>query len=199
MLSRQARLRDYLGLERNIIASSFAVFLLDMGEELWKKFLPKYLEALGAGAFGVGLFGTARDLFDAVYQYPGGWIADRLSRRSAFLISLPLRASVICFIYSTLPACFSRTRIFDGRDEHGITRHLCRDRRFAPKRTARDWFHHPINVETGSDSDRTYHWRAAYSGDGCYRRCALRAFNYLVTGGRYCFYSAGGQYSGEGL
>jgi MFS family permease len=90
MLSRRARLRDYLGLEGNIIASSFAVFLLGMGEELWKKFLPKYLEALGAGAFGVGLFGTARDLFDAVYQYPGGWIADRLSRRSAFLIFIAI-------------------------------------------------------------------------------------------------------------
>ena len=38
------RLRDSLGLERNVVAASAAVFLFSMGEELWKKFLPKYLE-----------------------------------------------------------------------------------------------------------------------------------------------------------
>ncbi len=88
--TRRERLTDYLGLERNIIAASSAVFLLGMGEELWKKFLPKYLEALGASTFGIGLFGTVRDLFDAVYQYPGGWLADRLGRRRAFLIFIAL-------------------------------------------------------------------------------------------------------------
>lgn len=88
--TRRERLTDYLGLERNIIAASFAVLLLGMGEELWKKFLPKYLEALGASTFGIGLFGTVRDLFDAIYQYPGGWLADRLGRRSAFLIFIAL-------------------------------------------------------------------------------------------------------------
>ncbi len=84
--SRRARLADYLGLERNVAVSSAAVFLLGLGEELWRKFLPKYLEALGAGAGIVGLFGTAEDFFDAVYQYPGGWLADRAGRRRAFLI-----------------------------------------------------------------------------------------------------------------
>jgi hypothetical protein len=46
--SRVARLRDFFSLERNVTAASGAVFLLGFGEELWKKFLPKYLEALGA-------------------------------------------------------------------------------------------------------------------------------------------------------
>lgn len=70
--------------------ASSAIFVLGFGEELWKKFLPKYLEALGAGTPIIGLFGTAEDFFDAIYQYPGGWIADRLGRRSAFLIFLAL-------------------------------------------------------------------------------------------------------------
>ena len=78
------RLRVYFGLEPNIVAASLPVFLLGMGEELWKKFLPKYLEALGAGVFAIGFFGTVRDFLDAVYQYPGGWIADRFGRRTAF-------------------------------------------------------------------------------------------------------------------
>src|SRR5213593_1874970 len=87
---RIARLRDFLSLERNVSIASGAVFLLGFGEELWKKFLPKYLEALGASVPIIGLFGTAEDFFDAIYQYPGGWIADRFGRRNAFLFFLGL-------------------------------------------------------------------------------------------------------------
>src|SRR5713101_3483257 len=59
---------DYLSLERNVAIASAAVFLLGFGEELWKKFLPKYLEALGASTPIIGLFGTAEDFFDAVLE-----------------------------------------------------------------------------------------------------------------------------------
>lgn len=82
------RLAHALGLERNIAAASGAVFLVGLGEELWKKYLPKYLESLGANVAEVGLFGTAEDFFDGVYQYPGGWLADRWGRRRALLIFL---------------------------------------------------------------------------------------------------------------
>ena len=82
----RGRLVNYLSLERNVSLASAAVFILSLGEELWKKFLPKYLEALGATTGIIGLFGTAEDFFDAIYQYPGGWLADRLGRRRAFLI-----------------------------------------------------------------------------------------------------------------
>src|SRR5205085_11670945 len=85
MPSWRARVADYLSLERNVVIASAAVFLLGLGEELWKKFLPKYLEYLGAGPAVIGLFGTTEDFFDAVYQYPGGWLADRAGRRRAFL------------------------------------------------------------------------------------------------------------------
>ena len=88
--SRVARLRDFFSLERNVTTASGAVFLLGFGEELWKKFLPKYLEALGASVPLIGLFGTAEDFLDAVYQYPGGWIADRFGRRNAFFLFLGL-------------------------------------------------------------------------------------------------------------
>ena len=83
----------YLSLERNVSIASAAVFIISLGEELWKKFLPKYLEALGATAGVIGVFGTAQDFFDAVYQYPGGWIADRFGRRRAFLIFVTLASS----------------------------------------------------------------------------------------------------------
>lgn len=88
--ARRERVAESLGLNRNVVAASAAFFLLGMGEELWKKFLPKYLEALGATAFTIGLFGTAKDFLDAIYQYPGGWLADHLGRRRAFLIFIVL-------------------------------------------------------------------------------------------------------------
>ena len=71
------------GLERNIVAVSGAVFLLAIGENLWKRFIPKYLEALGAPLTAIGLFGTCQDFLDGIYQYPGGWIGDRYGRRRA--------------------------------------------------------------------------------------------------------------------
>jgi MFS family permease len=77
-----------LGIERNVAAASGAVFLVGLGEELWKKFLPKYLESLGASVIAVGLFGTSEDFLDALYQYPGGWLADHWGRRRAFVTFL---------------------------------------------------------------------------------------------------------------
>ena len=102
-LTRRARVVDYLSLERNVTLASAAVFLLGLGEELWKKFLPKYLEHLGASAVAIGLFGTMEDFFDAVYQYPGGWLADRAGRRRAFLIFIGV-ASAGYLIYLLSPS-----------------------------------------------------------------------------------------------
>jgi MFS family permease len=97
------RVASYLGLERNVAAASAAVFLLGLGEELWQRFLPKYMELLGAGASVIGLFGTAQDFFDALYQYPGGWLADRLGRRRAFLIFIAM-ACIGHLIYLLSPS-----------------------------------------------------------------------------------------------
>ena len=95
------RFADFLSLERSVTAASAAVFLTGLGEELWKKFLPKYLEALGAATPIVGLFGTAQDFLDAIYQYPGGWIADHLGRRRAFLIFIALAsAGYLVYLFS---------------------------------------------------------------------------------------------------
>jgi len=80
------RFRSWLGLERNVVAMLLTFLVLGMGEELWTRFVPKYLELLGAGIAGVALYGTLRDLLDAVYPYPGGWLTDRLGRRPALIL-----------------------------------------------------------------------------------------------------------------
>ena len=102
-LKWRSRLADYLGLERNVSIASAAIFLLGLGEELWKKFLPKYLETLGASSVVIGLFGTTEDFFDAVYQYPGGWLADRVGRRLAFLVFIGI-ACVGYLVYMLSPS-----------------------------------------------------------------------------------------------
>jgi MFS family permease len=74
------------------MAVSVAMFLLALGENLWKRFLPKYLEALGAPVTAIGFFGTCEDFLDGVSQYPGGWIGDRYGRRRALLFFVMLAA-----------------------------------------------------------------------------------------------------------
>ena len=96
------RVADYLSLEHNVTIASASVFLIGFGEELWKKFLPKYLEALGATTPIIGLFGTAEHFFDACYQYPGGLVADRVGRRRAFLIFITVASlGYIVYLFST--------------------------------------------------------------------------------------------------
>src|SRR5262245_58440029 len=81
--SQWARLRDALGLERNILVMLLALLALGAGEELWSRFAPKYLELLGGGVWVVAAYGTLKELLDAILPYPGGWLADHLGRRRA--------------------------------------------------------------------------------------------------------------------
>src|SRR5881227_319673 len=97
-----------LGLERNVVAVSVAIFLLALGENLWKRFLPKYLQVLGAPVTAIGLFGTCEDFLDGIYQYPGGWIADRYGRRRALLLFVALAGIgyVLYWLAPTWPFVF---------------------------------------------------------------------------------------------
>ena len=78
------------GIERNTAAAAGAMCLLALGEHLWRRFLPKYLEALGAPILAIAAYGSTEDFLDAIYQYPGGWLGDRLGRRSALLLFIGL-------------------------------------------------------------------------------------------------------------
>ncbi|HEV8661120.1 MAG TPA: MFS transporter [Thermoanaerobaculia bacterium] len=97
------RAATFLALEPNVVAVSTAMFLLALGENLWQKFLPKYLQALGAPIRAVGLFGSIEDFLDGVYQYPGGWLGDRLGRRVS-LIGFVIIATVGYAIYGFAPS-----------------------------------------------------------------------------------------------
>ena len=83
-------LRNSRRIDSNLLAVSTAMLLLSLGENLWKKFLPKYLQALGAPIRAIGLYGSAEDFLDGVYQYPGGWIGDHFGRRNALVVFVTL-------------------------------------------------------------------------------------------------------------
>ncbi len=87
---------------RNVAVLAASLFGLALGEELWQAYLPAYLTALGAGGVAVGLFGSSKDLLDSLYQYPGGWLADRLGRRKALII-FSVFATVGYMVYALAP------------------------------------------------------------------------------------------------
>ncbi|MBK5293244.1 MAG: MFS transporter [Acidobacteriia bacterium] len=83
--SRQSALRDFLGLRRNVVLLLAAVILTGAGEELWMRFVPKYLEALGAGALIIALYDGLKTALAALYAYPGGVISDRWGHRRSLI------------------------------------------------------------------------------------------------------------------
>ena len=101
--TRTTRLLELLSRQRSVVAISAAMFLMSFGEDLWKRFVPKYLEALGAPITVIGLYGSARDILDGVYQYPGGWVGDHLGRRRALMLFVGL-ASVGYAVYAFAPS-----------------------------------------------------------------------------------------------
>src|SRR3954451_16719166 len=79
------RMADFFAFKRNLVIVLLATFAIGAGQELWIRFLPKYLQALGAGVFVIGLFDALSTLLGAVYAYPGGVLVDRWGHRRALL------------------------------------------------------------------------------------------------------------------
>src|SRR5438876_1382198 len=102
--------RAFLGLNRNVAVLAASLFGMALGEELWQAYLPAYLSALGASGLVVGLFGSLKDLLDSVYQYPGGWLADRLGPRRA----LPIFTALAIAGYAAYAVARSWPVVFVG-------------------------------------------------------------------------------------
>src|SRR5207244_6516826 len=85
-LSRRSRLADFFGLKRNLVILLIAIFVIGAGEQLWMRFVPKYLQAVGATVLIIGLYDALRTLLSAIYAYPGGVLVDVWGHRRAFLI-----------------------------------------------------------------------------------------------------------------
>ena len=104
------------------------------------RFVPKYLQALGATIFVIGLFDGLRTLLGAIYAYPGGVLVDRSGHRQAFLafnlfsilgyslvLLVPHWGAVIAGMFLflswtcfSLPATFSLIGATLGPDRHAM-------------------------------------------------------------------------------
>jgi MFS family permease len=76
-------LSSFLGLNRNTVLLLAAIVLIAAGEETWMRFVPKYLDALGAPILAIGLYDGLKTIIGAVYALPGGIAVDRWGHRTA--------------------------------------------------------------------------------------------------------------------
>lgn len=125
MKDRRA-LAEFFGLRRDLVLLLIAIFAIGAGEELWMRFIPKYLQALGATVFVIGTFDAIRTLLGAIYAYPGGLVVDRWGFRRAFIafnilsifgyaivLLVPHWGAVICAMFLFLSwTCFSLPATF---------------------------------------------------------------------------------------
>lgn len=82
----------------NFLVLLAAIFLIACAEELWSRFIPNYLRALGGSVIAVAAYGTLKDFLDAVYQFPGGLVTARLGFRHALVLFNVLAvAGYACF------------------------------------------------------------------------------------------------------
>ncbi|MBI5227160.1 MFS transporter [Candidatus Micrarchaeota archaeon] len=96
-------LREWLALKRNIVVILGVILVLGMAEGIWAGFAPKYLEMLGASVWIIALYGTLQNFLDSVYQYPGGWLADKLGRKKSIILFVVL-ATIGYAIYFFSPS-----------------------------------------------------------------------------------------------
>src|SRR6184192_3267612 len=85
-MKNRRSLAEFFGLRRNLVILLIAIFAIGAGEELWMRFVPKYLLAVGATVFVIGLYDALRTLVGAIYAYPGGVLVDIWGHRRAFII-----------------------------------------------------------------------------------------------------------------
>src|SRR5437764_12661837 len=85
-VNRKRQFADFFGLKRNLVILLIAIFVIGAGEELWMRFVPKYLLAVGATVFVIGLYDALRTLVGAIYAYPGGVLVDVWGHRRRFII-----------------------------------------------------------------------------------------------------------------
>ncbi len=80
------RLTEFLGLRRNIVYLLSLTVLILTGEKLWDRYLPKYLESIGATTLIIGGLGFLQNILGAFWSLPGGYLSDKLGHRKSFFL-----------------------------------------------------------------------------------------------------------------
>jgi MFS family permease len=100
--------RAWLALNASTGALLAAILLVGMGSELWSPLMPEYLHGLAAPVLLIAMYGSAKDLLEAVNFYLGGVLAARFNTRRALLLfnALPLVGLVVLLVWPSKYAVF---------------------------------------------------------------------------------------------
>lgn len=106
--------REFFGLRRNLVLLLVAIVIIGAGEETWMRFVPKYLESLGAAALVIGLYDGLKTLLGAVYAYPGGVVTDRWGHRRGLVAftCLSIAGYALVLLVPRWPAVIGGTFLF---------------------------------------------------------------------------------------
>ena len=108
------RALHFFGLNRNTTALLTTILLIAAGEEMWMRFLPKYLEVLGASVLIIGVYDALKTILGAVYAYPGGIATDRWGHRPAlgFFTILSMVGYALVFVFPHWAAVLAAMFLF---------------------------------------------------------------------------------------
>src|SRR5512133_1896145 len=110
--------KTYFAINSSTGALLGTILLVCLGGELWGPFIPKYMQdlfekdqvaALGAIVIlAIGLYGSFRDLLEAINYLLGGWIAGRFNTRRGLLLfnALPLAGLAVLLAWKHPAAIF---------------------------------------------------------------------------------------------
>jgi MFS family permease len=102
------RTREFLGLKRNVVLLLGLIILMLTGEKTWERFVPKYLEGIEASILIIGGFGFLQNFLGAFWSLPGGYIADIIGNKKAFLVFniMAIVGYVIAILFTNWIAVF---------------------------------------------------------------------------------------------
>lgn len=102
------RTREFLGLKRNVVLLLGLIILMLTGEKTWERFVPKYLEGIEASIIIIGGFGFLQNFLGAFWSLPGGYIADLIGNKKAFLVFnlMAIVGYVIAILFTNWIAVF---------------------------------------------------------------------------------------------
>lgn len=108
MNSILVKTKDFLGLKRNVVLLLGLIILILTGEKTWERFIPKYLEGIGGSLIIIGGFGFLQNILAAFWSLPGGYIADLIGNKKAFLVFnlMAIGGYVIAIIFTNWIAIF---------------------------------------------------------------------------------------------
>lgn len=108
------KVAGFLGLRRDYVLLLLMVVLVGMGERIGSRYIPKYLELLGAGIILIGVYGALENLLGALWSLPGGILSDRLGTKAALAVFniIAMIGYLIVVLFPSWPAVMVASLFF---------------------------------------------------------------------------------------